>query len=62
MAKKNCEHPRLRLVHTNRIDGLLCDNCGKTWNWNPLLQYYSDSYLGTFIKEKSEVSANSSQQ
>lgn len=28
--------------------GLKCYSCGKTWEWNGLLNYYSDSFVGVF--------------
>jgi hypothetical protein len=56
MNKKNkpCDHSHIRqelykdgLVE---IQELKCYNCGKTWRYNTLLNYWSDSFLGVFKK------------
>jgi hypothetical protein len=54
MDKKDCDHSDLTNVLIK--DGLLeikllkCNSCGKTWRFNPLLNYWSDSFLGIFKK------------
>ena len=54
MKIKNCECSHLEIIRD--IDGhvlrLECMKCKETWNWNPLLNYWSDSYLGTFVKQE----------
>jgi hypothetical protein len=54
MDKKDCDHSDLTNVLIK--DGLLeikllkCNSCGKTWRFNPLLNYWSDSFLGIYKK------------
>ena len=52
--KKECNCPHLKLIrdYNGNVIKVECVECGKTWRWNPLLKYWSDSFVGTFAQEK----------
>lgn len=57
MKKCNCSHLEIIRDSNGQIDRLQCINCKKTWKWNPFLCYWSDSYLGSFVKKSEEEKA-----
>lgn len=52
--KKVCNHSHIRQELYKdgliEIQELRCCDCGKTWRYNPVLNYWSDSFLGVFKK------------
>lgn len=54
MKNKPCNHSHIRqdLFKDGLIEiqELRCCDCGKTWRYNTILNYWSDSFLGVFKK------------
>ena len=53
-----CECSHLQIIRDKEgvILRLECMKCKKTWRYNSLLGYWSDSYLGKFVKVKESES------
>jgi len=47
LVTKPCDHPAIEDLGGGKLK---CRSCGKTWTWNPLLHYFSDSFVGVFVK------------
>ena len=50
----NCSHLEIIRDIKGNILRIECIACKKTWNWNPLLKYWSDSFVGVF-KNKEKI-------
>jgi len=53
---KRCNCPHLELVRNSegRVINIRCIDCKKDWRWNALFGYWSDSFVGTFVKYDSK--------
>ncbi len=51
-VKKECQHNIIEEKEQGWYNLLKCRFCGKTWKWNPDMHYYSDSFIGIFVKRK----------